>query len=48
MEKSEDRERAAILAGTEKAVLEELGRKEMGKVAWECGMRWRCCGTSDI
>ena len=31
-------DRAAILAGTEKAVLEEFGRKEMGKVAHECGI----------
>lgn len=35
MEKRESPDGAAIVPGTEKAVIEELGRKELGKVAAE-------------
>ena len=37
MEKRESPDGAAIVPGTEKAVIEELGRKELGKVAAEYG-----------
>ena len=37
MEKMEGHEGAALLVGAEKAVIEELGRKELGKVVGERG-----------
>ena len=37
MEKMEGHEGAALLVGAEKAVIEELGRKELGKVVDERG-----------